>query len=54
MKHIALLLLLSGISFAQNLPNKPQPKTHSLRNVLIANTALYGSSLVGANATSHG
>lgn len=52
-----VVVLLSTCAMAQ-LPDAPADHRnrldHSFRNVLIANAALYSSSLVGAHATSQG
>ena len=52
---LAAILLFALLGNAQSEAPQPKPETsHSFRNVLLANVALYGSSLIGANATGHG
>ncbi len=52
MKLIVTVIVLSSITWAQQLPDAPKP--HVLRDTILSNSAMWGATLLAANATSHG
>jgi hypothetical protein len=54
MKNLVLpLLFLCGVPILAQLPEAPQPKA-ARKHMIIANLAMYGSSVLGAHATAFG